>query len=77
MAEEAKRQNALEVSKHREERAQQAAEERDQMLQKTKELASATEQLREEIRRAFQLDSFDKVAQRAQLINDLGLGNDV
>ncbi|VDL97475.1 unnamed protein product [Schistocephalus solidus] len=77
MAEEARRKSALEVSQHKEERALRAAEERDKMLQKTKDLASATEQLREEIRRAFKLDSFDKMAQQAQIINDLGLGNDI
>lgn len=76
-AEDERRLQAEAALKAREERARQVLEEREMKVQESRGLALAAEQLREEIRRAYKLDSFDKVAQHAQLVNQLGLGNGI
>ncbi|KAF7232496.1 hypothetical protein EG68_08499 [Paragonimus skrjabini miyazakii] len=69
------RRTAETIQKQKEEHVQKLLEERELKIQESRNLALAAERLREEMLRVYNLDSFDKKAQRVALINELGLEN--
>ncbi|KAF5399188.1 Coiled-coil domain-containing protein [Paragonimus heterotremus] len=69
------RRTAEAIQKQKEEHVQKLLEEKELKIQESRNLALAAERLREEMLRVYNLDSFDKKAQRVALINELGLEN--
>ncbi|KAF6777805.1 hypothetical protein AHF37_02912 [Paragonimus kellicotti] len=69
------RRTAEAIQRQKEEHVQKLLEERELKVQESRNLALAAERLREEMLRVYNLDSFDKKAQRVALINELGLEN--
>ncbi|CAL8099233.1 unnamed protein product [Calicophoron daubneyi] len=74
MREEEWRKSAEHTQKQKDEYIQHVLAEREARIQESRALALASEKLRREMLRAYDLDSFDKKAQQVALINDLGLG---
>ncbi|TGZ58763.1 hypothetical protein CRM22_009465 [Opisthorchis felineus] len=68
------RRAAEAMQKQKEEHVQKFLEEREAKIQESRNLAQAAEQLRAEMQRVYNLDSFDKKAQHVALVNELGLG---
>ncbi|KER31883.1 hypothetical protein T265_01970 [Opisthorchis viverrini] len=68
------RRAAEAMQKQKEEHVQKFLEEREAKIQESRNLAQAAEQLRAEMQRVYNLDSFDKKAQHVALLNELGLG---
>ncbi|KAG5451866.1 hypothetical protein CSKR_111242 [Clonorchis sinensis] len=68
------RKAAEAMQKQKEEHVQKFLEEREAKIQESRNLAQAAEQLRAEMQRVYNLDSFDKKAQHVALVNELGLG---
>ncbi|CAH8541321.1 unnamed protein product [Dicrocoelium dendriticum] len=69
------RKMAEAAQKQKDSYVQKLLEEREAKIQQSRCLAQASEQLREEMLRMYNLDSFDKKAQRVAILNEIGLGN--
>ncbi|VDL18456.1 unnamed protein product [Hymenolepis diminuta] len=71
--EEEKRIVAMETASRHEDQAKRIAEEKELHILETRRLAHEAARLREEIRRTYQLDSFEKVVKETEIRNSIGL----